>query len=154
MKTFFMILSLLLSVAQAGDRNSAYNAICKPMTFESERADCAAKIKHFSYFDDRGLIICTYVVFDNDKLKCLKALGDKIYDDYEMDRCIDQTFESDKIKCLNESGSPYGQGRVCVQREEVMTQLDAGIREMRAGNLISADNRLSHLLQKFVICNK
>ena len=152
MKTIVIALSLILSVAHAGDRNSAYYAICKPMTIESEQADCMAKIKRFNYFDDRGLEICKSVVFDNDKVSCLKILGDKAYDAYEMDHCTELVFESEKIACLRVSGTPYGQGRSCVPKDEAIAQLYSGIRDMRAGNLQAADQILSNLLARFSNC--
>lgn len=152
MKAFLITVSLFLSVAHAADRNAAYNAICKPMTFESERAACMTKVKNYSYFDDRGLKVCKSQVFDSNKLSCLDLIGDKFYEAFEMDHCINQTFESEKLQCLKVSGTPYDQGKLCVQREEAITQLNAGIREIRTGNLGAADQRLSYLLNRFMDC--
>lgn len=153
MKTFPIAVSLFLSVAHAGDRNSAYNTICKPMTFEPERDECVAKIKVYSYFDDRGLGVCKSVVFDSNKISCLGLIGDRTYEDFEMDHCINQTFESEKLSCLKESGTPYKRERICVQRAEAIRQLEAGIKEMRAGNITAADQRFSNLLAKFTDCS-
>lgn len=152
MKALMVTLSLFLSVAYAGDRNSAYNAICKPMTFETERADCILKIKNFSYFDDRGLFFCKGLIFDFDKMSCTELIGDKVYEGYEMDHCMNLVFDSAKLECLKESGTPYGRDQHCVRREETITQLDAGIKEMRAGSLKAADQRLSYLLNRFIDC--
>lgn len=152
MKAFLITLSLLLSVAYAGDRNSAYNAICKPMTFETERAACMAKLKKYHYFDDRGLAFCKSLRFDDDRVSCMEIIGDKVYETYEMDHCLNKTFDQEKVDCLNENGSPSIPDRQCVQREEAIFQLDAGIKEMRAGNLKSADQRLSYLLNRFMDC--
>ncbi|MFA6236908.1 MAG: hypothetical protein WC635_06230 [Bacteriovorax sp.] len=152
MKAFIITLSLFISIAHAGDRNTAYNAICKPLDFESERAACMAKIKNYSYFDDRGINICKSLAFDSSKVSCLDLIGDKTYEDYEMDHCINQTFETKMLECLKDSGTPYQQGRICVPREEAVSQLDAGIREMRAGSLKAADKRLSLLLNRFATC--
>lgn len=152
MKALLMTVSLFLSVAHAGDRNSAYNAICKPLTFESERASCMAKVKNYSYFDDRGLGICKSLAFDSNKVSCLDLIGDKTYEDFEMDSCINQTFESRKLDCLQENGAPYEPNKVCVLREEAISHLQTGIKDMRAGNLKAADQRLSFLLNKFTDC--
>lgn len=152
MRAFLITVSLFLSVAQAADRSAAYNAICKPMTFESERAACMARVKNYSYFDDRGLKICKSQTFDSNKVSCLDLIGDKTYETFEMDHCINQTFESEKLQCLKVSGTPYEQGKLCVEREEAITQLNAGIREMRIGNLKAADQRLSYLLSRLMDC--
>lgn len=154
MKTLIITLSLFISVAHAGDRNTAYNAICKPLNFETERAACMAKVKSYSYFDDRGINICKSLTFDSSKVSCLDLIGDKTYEDFEMDNCINQTFESKMLECLRVSGTPYEQDRICVQRQEAISQLDAGIREMRAGSLKAADRRLSLLLNRFIDCRR
>lgn len=152
MKALLITVSLFLGVANAGDRNTAYNAICKPMTFESERANCMEKVKGYTYFDDRGLAVCKNQTFDSNKVSCLDFIGDKTYEDYEMDNCINQTFESKKLQCLQESGTPYNQGSQCVPRDETIKQLNSGIRDMRAGNLKAADQRLTQLLNRYIDC--
>lgn len=151
MKAFLITVSLFLSVAHAADRNAAYNAICKPMTFESEREACMAKVKNYSYFDDRGLKLCKSQTFDSSKVSCLDLIGDKTYEKFEMDHCLNQTFESEKLECLRVSGTTYEPGK-CVQRDEAITELNVGIREMRAGNLKAADQTLSYLLNRFMSC--
>lgn len=154
MKAFLITVSLFLSVAYAGDRTSAYNAICKPMVFETERAKCLAKVKNYHYFDDRGLGFCKSLTFDNDRVSCMEIIGDKVYEGYEMDHCLNKTFESERIECLNENGTHHTPDRQCVQNQEAIIQLDAGIKEMRSGNLKSADQRLSYLLDRFMNCRR
>lgn len=150
--TLSLFLIFCLSTAFGGDRNTAYNLICKPMTFESERRDCIEKIKNFRYFDDRALNICKGQIFDSNKLDCLEIIGDKYYEDYEMDYCINQTFESKKVECLKESGTINFPEKICVPREETIKQLNNSIYEMRSGNLAAADQRLNRLLNRFVNC--
>ncbi len=154
MKAFIITLSLFLSVAHAGDRSSAYNAICKPMTFETDRAACMAKVKRYQYFDDKALALCKSQTFDTERVSCMEIIGDKMYEKFEMDFCLAKVFDTEKVECLNENGSIYIPERQCVQREEAITQLDAGIKEMRAGNLKSADQRLSYLLDRFMDCRR
>lgn len=156
MKTFLISVSLFLSVAHAGDRNSAYNLICKPLTFESDRASCMNRVKNYSYFDDRALKMCKAATFDDNKVACLDLIGDKAYEDFEMNNCINQTFESKKMDCLQESGSPYNpdQDRACVPRQETISQLDASLRDLRSGNLKGADSRISYLLNRFTECRR
>ena len=107
MKSFLVMISLLLGVAHAGDRTTAYNLICKPMTFESERKNCLSRIINYSYFDNRALRICAAITFDSQKLSCLDLIADKEYEGYEMDRCVHETFESRKLECLHDSGTIY-----------------------------------------------
>lgn len=154
MKALLVTVSLFLSVAHAGDRTTAYNAICKPMTFESDRANCLAIVKHYSYFDNRGLGICTALSFDSSKITCMQTIGDKTYEGFEMDSCINETFESKKLECLQTNGSPYNPNKPsCVPREEVIGQLTTSLQELRNGNLRNVDQRISSLLGRFTDCN-
>lgn len=152
MKALLITISLFLSVAHAGDRSSAYNAICKPMTFETERAECMAVIKKYSYFDDAGLAFCKSLNFDTNKMSCLVDIADKMYERYEIDHCLSLMFDSEKQQCLKESGVPYDRDGLCVPREETINELSSGIRDMRNGKLKAADQRLSYLLNRFISC--
>ncbi|MDD4975307.1 MAG: hypothetical protein PHY93_13190 [Bacteriovorax sp.] len=155
MKSFLITISLLVGVAQAGDRTTAYNIICKPMTFESERNNCLSKIRNYSYFDNRALGICAAVTFDSNKISCLNVIGDKAYEEYEMDKCVNETFESKKLDCLHKLGTIYNPNRPsCVPTEEVIAQLSYSLKDLRSGNQGSTDQRLSNLLAKFMDCNR
>jgi len=68
----FLMASLLTTSLYAGDRNSAYNAICKNLAFESERTKCMAKIRPFNYFSDPALAICVSLSFDSKRVECLE----------------------------------------------------------------------------------
>jgi hypothetical protein len=153
MKSFLITLSLLVGVARAGDRTTAYNIICKPMTFESDRNNCLAKIRNYSYFDNRALGICAAITFDSNKVSCLDVIGDKAYEGYEMDKCVNETFESRKLDRLHELGTIYNPNKpACVSREETITQLSYSLKDLRSGNLGSTDQRLSNLLARFTDC--
>lgn len=156
MKVLLIALSVFVSigfgVAQAADRNAAYNAICKPMTFESDRASCMAKVKMYNYFDDKGLAFCKALIFDNDKVRCMEIIGDKMYEKFEMDNCMGKVFESEKLQCLEENGTVYNPSKGCVELEDMITQLNSGIKDMRLGNLKAADQRLSFLLNRLIDC--
>lgn len=155
MKSFLITLSLLLGIAHAGDRTTAYNMICKPMTFESDRDNCLSRIRNYSYFDNRALGICAAVTFDSNKVSCLDIIGDRAYEGYEMDKCVNETFESKKLECLHEMGTIYNPDRAsCVPREETITQLSNSLKDLRSGNLAGTDRRLSNLLAKFTDCNR
>ncbi len=154
MKAILVTLMMLASVAHAGDRNSAYNAICKPMPFDTDRANCMNVVKHFSYFDDRGLAFCANLSFDSDKLSCMQVIGDKMYEAYEMDNCLNLTFDTQKIQCLKDNGTRYNPGQgTCVPREEVIKQLNNSLYDLRNGNVSNADQRISNLLGRFTRCN-
>ena len=154
MKSFLITISLLLSVAHAGDRSSAYNLICKPMTFENDRNNCLARIKNYSYFDNKALNICAALVFDADKLSCLDLMADKTYEAYEIDKCEHETFESKKLECLHDNGTVYNPNKPgCVLKEEAIAQISSSIRDLRSGNIKGADLRLSNLLERFNACN-
>ena len=153
MKSFIISISLLLGIAYAGDRTSAYNMICKPMTFETERLNCQSRIKNFTFFDTRALKICASFTFDNDKLSCLDLIGDKSYDGFEMDKCEHEAFDVNKLKCLHESGTIYNPNKPsCVPNAEAIEQISWSLRDLRSGNSSSADQRLRRLLEKFSDC--
>ncbi|MGZ3789817.1 MAG: hypothetical protein ACXVLQ_14910 [Bacteriovorax sp.] len=153
MKALLITFSLFISVAQAGDRTSAYNAICKPMSFDSDRDKCLATIKNYTYFDNRGLGICAALSFDSNKMSCLDLIGDKTYEGYEMDACINESFDSKKLECLKQNGTPYNPNRPsCVSRNEAIDQLSSSLRDLRSGNLRDADNKISYLLGRFTDC--
>jgi hypothetical protein len=153
MKSFIISISLLLGVAYAGDRTTAYNMICKPMTFESQRLNCQSRIKDFTFFDTRALKICAHFTFEKDKLSCLDLIGDKSYDIYEIDKCENEAFDVKKLKCLNESGTIYDSTRPsCVPREEAIEQISWSLRYLRSGNSSAADQKLQNLLEKFTNC--
>jgi uncharacterized Fe-S cluster protein YjdI len=156
MKVQVLAMSLFLSFicnVQAGDRTSAYNAICKPMPFETNRNECMAKVKLYNYFDNRALGICAALAFDSGKMSCLDLIGNKTYEGYEMDSCIHQTFESKKLECLQENGSIYQPNKPsCVPNQEAVEQLSNSLQDLRSGNLRAVDQRLSILLDHFNKC--
>lgn len=157
MKSLILALTLFSSLAaisaQASDRTAAYNLICKPMTFESDRANCLSKVKQYTYFDKRGLTFCAGLNFDTNKLSCLAVIGDKVYEGYEMDQCMSLTFESQKIDCLTENGTTYNPNRPsCVPRDEAISSLTNSLTDLRNGNVRNADHRISDLLQRFTDC--
>jgi hypothetical protein len=144
---------LLVQIAYAEDRTAAFDKICKPMSFESERSKCLSKIRNYSYFDNGALGICAIVTFDSDKISCLGVIGDKSYEGYEMDKCVNEGLESKKIECLHKMGTSYNPDRsLCVSREEVIAQLSYSIRDLHLGDLDATDQRLSGLLAKFINC--
>lgn len=153
MKALVLALSFLVSAAYASDRTAAYNLICKPMTFESDRARCLDKVKQYNYFDKRALTYCSTLNFDSNKMNCLATIGDRVYDGFELDHCLSLTFDSQKLECLQNSGTVYNPNRSnCVPREEAMSQLSSSISELRSGNIRGADARLNTLLQRFSDC--
>lgn len=150
-----LIASLLLCssvMAFAGDRNTAYEAVCKNMSFESDRNKCVQVIRPFSYFDERALSICTIFPFDSTQMECLGYIGDKRYEMYEIDICQNATFDSEKLKCLKDNGS-FG-GQTCMPRQEVISQLRQAQLELRQGNTGTVDKRLTYLIGKLNSCNK
>lgn len=157
MKAMILALSFLTSItyatAYASDRTAAYNLICRPMTFESDRANCLTKVKQYTYFDKRGLTYCSTINFDSNKLSCLGTIGDRVYEGYEMDHCMSLTFDSQKLECLQSSGTTYNPNRGnCVPREEAISQLQSSLTELRKGNVRGADQQISNLLDRFTDC--
>lgn len=151
MKTLIVLLTMTSSLAFAGDRNTAYNLICRDLTFESERNNCIEIIRPHSYFDDQALAICADFTFDSDKTKCLGLIGGKQYDAYEIEACKNTTYDPDKLTCLRVNGRPANGGgnRPCIPRQQVLGQLQSGLYDLRAGNLGTVDKRLQYLIANF-----
>lgn len=150
MKMLIVFLTLISSVAMAGDRNTAYGMVCKDLTYESDRTRCVDTIRPFGYFDDQALGICAAFTFDSNKIQCLGFIGGKQYDAYEIDACRNATFDSEKLNCLKKNGRPVNDGnRPCLPRQEVLGQLQAGLSDLRVGNLGTVDKRLQYLIASF-----
>jgi len=151
MKMLIVLLTMTSSLAFAGDRNTAYNMVCRDLTFESDRNRCVEIIRPHSYFDDQALAICADFTFDSNKTQCLGFIAGKQYDGYEIDTCKNATFDSDKLTCLRVNGRPANGGgnRPCLPRLEVLGQLQAGLSDLRVGNLGTVDKRLQYLINNF-----
>lgn len=154
MKAILIIVTTFLSLSiMAADRNAAYEQICKPLPFDTSRRDCANKLKKYSYFDDRALYFCSTLAFDSSRLSCMELVGDRVYEEYEMESCLNEVFESKKLECLKTSGTVYNPNSgTCLDRIEVIHQLSLGIKELRAGNTRFADKVMTGLLGKFQNC--
>lgn len=151
MKILIVLLTMASSLAFAGDRNTAYNMICKDLSFESDRNKCINIIRPHSYFDDQALAICADFSFDSTKTQCLGYVAGKQYDRYEIDTCKNATFDSEKLTCLRVNGRPANGGGnyPCLPRQEVVSQLQASLTDLRTGNLGTVDKRLQYLLSNF-----
>ena len=152
MKTLIVAISLFFGLAHAGDRSAAYNLICKPLPFDSDRTNCMNRIKNYSYFDDRALSICASFNFDSDKISCLDLIADKTYEAYEMDACASKTFESEKRQCLQDNGTRTGGPGGCLVGRDSLSQMRTALIDLRNGNAQSTDQRLSYLIQKYSNC--
>ncbi|MDO9182985.1 MAG: hypothetical protein Q7U04_11285 [Bacteriovorax sp.] len=154
MKIALFLALLFLDLAYAGDKTTAYNLVCKPMSFETDRNNCIFKISKYLYFDNKALGICADINFDSNKISCLEVIGNKVYEGYEMNMCLNETFESKKLECLNRLGSIYSPNRsACVPRDEVIGQLTISLNDLRSGRLQAVGMRLSDLLAIFANCN-
>ncbi len=152
MKMLIVFMTLIAStLAFAGDRNTAYEVVCKNMSFESDRNRCIQVIRPFNYFDDGALQICPLMAFDSKKNECLGYIGDKIYAAYEVETCRNATFESEKLKCLRENGSP-STGGPCVPTREIVAELRQAQNEIRQGYPGTADKRLTYVINKIMNC--
>ena len=148
MKILSIFAILLMTQAFAGDRTSAYEAICRHFAFESERDQCAAQIRPYNYFEDAALEICTTFSFNSTKMECLRNIGGKQYEPFEIERCRDTPFDSGKLSCLRNSGTPYN-NQTCLPRQEILSQLQAAQVELRSGQTGTVDKRLTYLIGKF-----
>ena len=154
MKLLIVFLSILTSTAiLAGDRTTAYEVVCKNMSFESDRNKCIQVIRPFNYFDDEAVYICPLMAFDSKKIECLSYIGDKRYEGYEVETCRNATFESEKLRCLKENGNS-STGGTCVPSRELVSELKQAKYDIRQGSPGTADKRLTYLISKIQNCHK
>jgi hypothetical protein len=148
MKILITILTLTSGLAFGGTRDTAYNIICKNMTYDSDRSKCIEIIRPHNYFDDQALNICANFTFDSTKNQCLGYMAGKQYDAYEIDTCKNATFDSEKLRCLQKNGRPSND-RPCLPHQVVLGQLHASLNDLRIGNLGTVDKRLQYLIASF-----
>lgn len=151
MKILIALFTLFISTSIfAADRNAAYNLICKPLPFESERNQCINIIKPFSYFDAGALKMCAQFPFTNTKFECLGYIGNKEYMAYEIEACQATVFDTKKLECLRDNGTVTGGGGSgCLPNQDVLLQLRAAQQDLNNGQLGSVDKRLTFLIAKF-----
>jgi hypothetical protein len=150
MKILITILTLTSALAFGATRDTAYNIVCKNMTYDSDRSRCIETIRPHNYFDDQALNICANFTFDSTKNQCIGYMAGKQYEAYEIDACKNATFDSEKLNCLKKNGRPVNDGsRPCLPRQEVLGQLQAGLSDLRVGNLGTVDRRLQYLIANF-----
>ncbi|MBC7427166.1 MAG: hypothetical protein H7336_01060 [Bacteriovorax sp.] len=152
MKLLIVLCALISSIAAfAGDRNTAYEVVCKNLPFESDRNKCIKTIKPFSYFNDEALSICPSFPFATNQLLCLQYIGDKRYEPYEVEACKNTPFDTEKLRCLSDNGS-QSTGGTCVSTRELIDQLMQAQNEIRTGSTGTADKRLTYLINKLQSC--
>ena len=151
MKILIILLTMLSGLAIAGDGQSAYNIVCRHLTYELDRNKCIDIIRDQSYFDDQALVICANFNFDSYKNQCLGYIAGKQYNQNEINSCRNIPFDFDKLTCLRLSGrqTSGGGNYPCLPKHEVLMQLQAGLNDLRGGNLGTVDKRLQYLIAKF-----
>ena len=149
-----LILAFISTFAFAADRNDAYNTICKPLNFETDRQNCLNKIRNFQYFDDRALKYCSERTFDSNKLECTVKIAQRMYEDFEFNHCMSLTFESQQMECLKTSGTVLRQNPNpnCIDKFTTMNSIQMAINMLRMGNPQGADITLNNLLARLSTC--
>lgn len=150
--TILLSVLLLAQLSFATDQNQAYDLICKPMSFSSERTSCANIIRKYSFFQPEALQMCAEVNFNSDKMRCLDGIGNKSYMNFEISECKNETFESQKINCLMNSGT-QGSGSVdCKINGITQQKFKSMLFDLRSGNYRAVDNNLQQLIEQSKNC--
>ena len=148
-----LLLTFLFSALSfAADQNYAYEQICKPMSFSSERASCTNIIRKYSFFHDEALQMCSEVNFNSDKMRCLDAIGNKSYMNFEISECQNENFESQKINCLMNSGSQSSGTINCQLNTATEQKFKSMLFDLRSGNYRAVDNNLLQLIEQSKNC--
>lgn len=149
MKSLILFSVLFASSLFAADRNQAYDLVCRPMTFQPDRAQCLQAIENARYFNDRALKTCANVDFDSEKISCLRAIADKNYQSYEIDTCANQTFDSEKISCFQQRGTSINGPVGCISKGETLAQLQNAKLDLSYGNAGSTMARIDYLINRY-----
>jgi hypothetical protein len=149
-----LLLAFISTLSFAADRNAAYELICKPLTFESERLNCLNQIRNFNYFDDRALRFCSARTFNSEKMGCTLKIAQRMYEDFEYNYCMSLTFENQQIECLRTSGTVLrpNPNPTCLDKYTTMSSIQAAINLLRMGNPQAADATLNNLLVRISAC--
>jgi hypothetical protein len=152
-KRITLMTLLMATTCFAADPNEAYNLVCKPISFDSDRTACAKIIKNFDYFDSGALNICAPISFANDKLNCLKAIGNKSYMEFEITECSREVFDSGKIRCLTTSGkSASHQNPYCQFNSQTEQLFKSMLFDLRNTNYRAVDTQLQQLIDQSKNC--
>jgi hypothetical protein len=150
--TLLLSIFLLGPVSFAADQNQAYDLICKPMLFSSEKASCTNIIRKHSYFHNEALQMCAEANFDSDKMRCLDGIGNKSYMNFEITECKNETFDSQKISCLLNSGSQGSGNADCKLNSVTEQKFKSMLFDLRSGNYRAVDNNLLQLIEQSKNC--
>ncbi len=154
MKSLFVLTILFSLNLFAGGRDEAYQGICRKMDFESSKNSCMKKLKDYTYFNEGAIAVCGTLSFESEMMSCVSAIGDKLYERYEIANCADQGFDSEKLKCLRESGQKVGPGGPCPPTVEVLGLLYRAQDFIRAGRYHEADANLTSAILALRSCAK
>ncbi len=150
--TILLTIFLLGQFSFAADQNQAYDLICKPMNFSSERASCTNVIRKYSFFHNEALQMCVEVNFNSDKMRCLDGIGNKSYMNFEITECKNENFESQKISCLMNSGTQGSGSADCKLNGVIQQKFKSMLFDLRAGNYRAVDNNLLQLIEQSKNC--
>lgn len=148
----FLSIFIVAPVSFAADQNQAYDLICKPMSFSSERASCTNIIRKYSFFQSEALQMCAEVNFNSDKMRCLDGIGNKSYMNFEISECKNETFESQKINCLLNNGTQSSGNMDCKLNGATEQKFKSMLFDLRAGNYRAVDNNLQQLIEQSKNC--
>lgn len=150
--TILISFFLTAPLSFAADQNQAYDLICKPMNFSSERASCTNIIRKYSFFQSEALQMCAAVNFNSDKMRCLDGIGNKSYMNFEISECKNENFESQKINCLLNSGTQVSGNIDCKLNSATEQKFKSMLFDLRSGNYRAVDNNLLLLIEQSKNC--
>jgi hypothetical protein len=147
-----IILALTTQLSFAADQNQAYELVCKPLPFASDRAACTTMIRKYNFFQDEALNMCVSLSFSSDIVKCTESIGNKTYLAFEITECSNENFESGKMKCLATSGTVSNGASPCKLGRETETLFKSMLYDLRSANYRNVDARLQQLITQSQNC--
>ena len=149
---FLVVFVLASSLSFAGDRNDAFNAICKGLYSESTQLTCMQTIKKYNFFNNEALKICSVLYNDSSKVACLMNIGDKDFEAFEIQQCGVLYNDSAKLDCFKDNGTIRAKLPICVKKEDLINLLKMTLDNLHAGNFSAVDSTLANLVNSLTAC--
>lgn len=146
------IVTLTSAFSFAADRSGAFNTICKGLYAENSQMTCMQTVKAYTFFNDSALKICAALYNDSSKVACLANIGDKDFENFEVDQCGSLYNDTSKLECLKSNGAIRAKLPACVKKEDLINLLKMSLDNLHAGNFSSVDSTLANILTSLNNC--
>lgn len=118
--------------------------VCEKLMFDDDKLQCMKILKQ-GIVNDNVSVLCGELMFDDNKMKCLESALNKRYDDVEVNFCAKLTFDDDQLKCVADGGRPIRIGGTRKLRQIERLALQAQ-KNLMDGNISLAFDKLAIII--------